>query len=311
MTTRLRIAFAGTPEFALPALDALAASPHQLVGVWTQPDRPAGRGRKLSASPVKQRALQLGLTVHQPVTLRDADARAAIQRTAPDVMIVVAYGLILPRSVLDIPRYGCLNIHASLLPRWRGAAPIQRAILAGDTETGVTIMQMDAGLDTGDMLAVRRTPIKADDSAQTLHDRLAALGAEAIVAVLADLDRLHPVAQDSTQVTYANKLSRDEALLDWNRPAVDLARCVRAYNPWPVAYTHWNGELLRVWSAHALSTSSGKHTPGFVIGGSHDGLDVATGDGVLRITRLQLAGKQAMSAADFSRGRALADVRFG
>jgi methionyl-tRNA formyltransferase len=279
--------------------------------VWTQPDRPAGRGRKLTASPVKQRALQLDLTVQQPVTLRNAEARAEIEQTAPDVMIVVAYGLILPRSVLEIPRYGCLNIHASLLPRWRGAAPIQRAILAGDTETGVTIMQMDAGLDTGDMLAVRRMPIKADDTAQTLHDRLAALGAEAIVAVLADIDALNPVPQDSSQATYADKLSREEALIDWSRSAAELARCVRAYNPWPVAYTHLNGEPLRVWNAHALSATPGNHAPGSVIGGSNDGVDVATGDGVLRITRLQVAGKQAMSAADFSRGRALAGVCFG
>jgi methionyl-tRNA formyltransferase len=310
MTTRLRIAFAGTPDFAVPALGALIAAGHEIAGVWTQPDRPAGRGRKLTASAVKQRALQLGLPVHQPLSLRDAGARKAIRDAAPEVMVVVAYGLLLPRSVLEIPRYGCLNIHASLLPRWRGAAPIQRAILTGDAETGVTIMQMDTGLDTGDMLTTRRTPIRSDDTAQTLHDRLAALGAEAIVEVLAHITNLQPVAQDATQVTHAPKLTREEALIDWTHSVSDLVRVVHAYNPWPVAYTLWDGALLRIWEAEAIGVNTNA-APGHVVACTNAGVDVATGRGVLRITRLQAAGSRVMSAAEFSRGRALVGARFG
>jgi methionyl-tRNA formyltransferase len=309
MITRLRIAFAGTPDFALPALEALIAAGHEIVGVWTQPDRPAGRGRRLTASPVKQRALQLDLPVHQPLNLRTVEARTTIRNSAPDVMVVVAYGLLLPRSVLAMPRYGCLNIHASLLPRWRGAAPVQRAILAGDSESGVTIMQMDAGMDTGGMLAVQRTPIRNDDTAQTLHDRLAALGAAAIVEVLTQIGSLQPVAQDPTQATHAPKLTREEALIDWTRPAVELVRCVRAYNPWPVAHTFWSGQVLRIWEADALDAANNL-APGSVIGSDAAAIHVVTGRGVLRITRLQIAGKQAMSAADFSRGHVLADTRF-
>ncbi|MGH8372360.1 MAG: methionyl-tRNA formyltransferase [Gammaproteobacteria bacterium] len=310
MTTRLRIAFAGTPDFAVPALEALVAAGHEIVGVWTQPDRPAGRGRKLAASPVKQHALQLGLSVQQPVSLRKTEARVALREAKPDLMVVVAYGLLLPRAVLDLPRYGCLNIHASLLPRWRGAAPIQRAILAGDDESGVTIMQMDAGLDTGDMLMVRRTPIHATDNAQTLHDRLAVLGAEAIVEVLTHITELQPVAQDQACATYAPKLTREEALIDWNRPAAELERCVRAYNPWPVAHTFWNGQSLRIWEAQMLQLTA-NFAPGSVIASGADGIDVVTGQGVLRITRLQAAGGRVLSAADFSHGRALAGARFG
>jgi methionyl-tRNA formyltransferase len=310
MTTRLRIAFAGTPDFAVPALEALIAAGHEIVGVWTQPDRPAGRGRKLAASPVKQHALQLGLPVQQPESLRNVEAQTAVRNAEPDVMVVVAYGLLLPRSVLKIPRFGCLNIHASLLPRWRGAAPIQRAILAGDAETGVTIMQMDAGLDTGDMLATHRIPIHANDTAQTLHDRLAVLGAEAIVEVLAHITQLQPVAQDQTGATYASKLTREEALIDWNRPAAELERGVRAYNPWPVAHTFWNGQSLRIWEAQMLQLTANL-APGSVIASGADGIDVVTGQGVLRITRLQAAGGRILSAADFSHGRALTGTRFG
>jgi len=310
MNTRLRIAFAGTPDFAVPALDALVGSGHELVGVWTQPDRPAGRGRKLTASPVKQRALQLGLPVHQPESLRDAQAQNVIRAATPDVMVVVAYGSLLPAAVLDIPRFGCFNIHASLLPRWRGAAPIQRAILAGDTETGVTIMQMDAGLDTGDMLAVQRTAIRADDTAQSLHDRLSTLGATAIVDTLADIAALKPVPQDAAQATYAAKLSREEAAIDWSRSAAEVARCVRAYNPWPVAFTVWDGQMLRIWEAQALDRTAGA-APGEVIASGKDGIDVATGAGTLRIQRLQMPGKQAIPAAQFCSGRRLDGVRFG
>ena len=305
----LRVAFAGTPEFARTALDAIAASRHSLVGVWTQPDRPAGRGRKLTSSPVKARALELKLPVHQPEGLKSAAAQQAIRDVRPDVMVVAAYGLILPAAVLAVPQHGCLNIHASLLPRWRGAAPIQRAILAGDTETGVSIMQMDSGLDTGAVLLMRATPIGADDTAGALHDRLAALGAGAIVETLDHLGAMKPVPQDNSVATYAYKLSKEEARLDWRRSAVELARAVRAYNPWPVAYTQYAGEPLRLWRAVSLARAAGVE-PGRVLAAGREGLDVATGDGVLRILELQPAGGRMQSAAAFANGRDLGDVRF-
>lgn len=310
MTAPLDIAFAGTPEFALAALDALAASPHRVVGVWTQPDRPAGRGRKLTPSPVKQRALELKLPVHQPESFKSDEAKQALRDAKPDVMVVVAYGLILPTSVLAIPRHGCLNIHASLLPRWRGAAPIQRALLAGDTETGVSIMQMDKGLDTGAVLKEMRTPIAADDTAQTLHDRLAPLGAQALLEVLAHLLQIQARPQAESGVTYAEKLSKEEARLDWSRPAEELARAVRGYNPWPVAYTVHDGGPLRIWRALALAIGTSV-APGTVLAAGKDGVDVATGRGVLRIQELQPAGGRMLPAADYARGRVLAGVRFG
>ncbi len=309
MSSSLRIAFAGTPEFALTALDALAGSPHRICGVWTQPDRPAGRGRKLSPSPVKRRALELGLPVHQPTSLKQAEAQAHIKEAAPDVMVVVAYGLILPSAVLAIPRLGCLNIHASLLPRWRGAAPIQRAILAGDRESGVSIMQMDKGLDTGGVLLERATPIAPDESAGALHDRLAELGAHALLEVLARLPDLKPVPQKSTGVTYADKLTKEEALLDWRRPAAELARAVRAYNPWPVAHTLYQDKPLRVWRA-AVAGGDASAEPGTVLAAGRFGLDVATGAGVLRLLEVQPAGGKPVAAADFANGRRLADARF-
>jgi methionyl-tRNA formyltransferase len=306
----LRIAFAGTPEFPLAALDAIVASSHELIGVWTQPDRPAGRGRKLAASPVKTRALGLDLPVHQPESLKSGEARQAIQDAKPDVMVVVAYGLILPESVLTIPRYGCLNIHASLLPRWRGAAPIQRAILAGDAETGVAIMQMDKGLDTGDVLAELKTPIREDDTSQSLHDRLAKLGAEALLLVLNSLPEVHARKQDAAGVTYAEKLSKEEARLDWQKSAEELARAVRGYNPWPVAYTDYQGQPLRIWRASWMPTDTGQ-APGTVLSAGREGIDVATGKGVLRILDMQAAGGRAQSASDFANGRALNGARFG
>lgn len=309
MTTPLRIAFAGTPEFALAALAALAASPHRVVGVWTQPDRPAGRGRKLSPSPVKQRALELALPVHQPESLKPEETKQAIRDSQPDVMVVVAYGLILPKSVLGIPRYGCLNIHASLLPRWRGAAPIQRALLAGDAETGISIMQMDRGLDTGDVLKEVRTPVALDDTAQTLHDRLAPLGAKALLEVLAALPQVERRHQPETGVSYAHKLSKDEARLDWARSAEELARCVRGYNPWPVAYTFYDDAPLRLWRAVPLTLEVGD-APGTVLAAGKEGLDVATGKGVLRVLELQPAGGRVLAAADFARGRELKGARF-
>ena len=310
MTTPLRIAFAGTPEFALAALDALAASPHRIVGVWTQPDRPAGRGRKLTSSPVKQRALDLGLPVHQPDSLKPEGARQALRDAQPDVMVVVAYGLILPSPILAIPRYGCVNIHASLLPRWRGAAPIQRALLAGDAETGVSIMQMDKGLDTGPVFEELRTPIIPDDTAATLHDRLAPLGAKALLEVLAALPDVQPRAQDPAAATYAEKLSKQEARLNWRRSAEELARCVRGYNPWPVAYTFYHGAPLRLWRAMPLTTTA-TAAPGTVLAAGKEGVDVATGKGVLRILELQPAGGRVVAAADYVRGRELKGLRFG
>ena len=309
MTEPLRVAFAGTPAFALPPLVALAASRHRLVGVWTQPDRPAGRGRKLSPSPVKTRALELRLPVHQPEKLKTEDAKQALRDAKPDVMVVVAYGLILPSSVLAIPRYGCLNIHASLLPRWRGAAPIQRAILAGDAETGVDIMQMDKGLDTGDVLMEKRTPIANADTAQTLHDRLAELGAEVLMQVIDALPERHPRRQDGAGATYASKLTKEEARLDWGKSATELARAVRGYNPWPVAYASYQGQALRIWRARAVD-STGGITPGTVLAAGRDGIDVACGSGVLRILELQAAGGRVQDAAAFANGRDLRQARF-
>ncbi|HEV2333385.1 MAG TPA: methionyl-tRNA formyltransferase [Gammaproteobacteria bacterium] len=308
MTAPLRIAFAGTPEFALAALDALAASPHRVVGAWTQPDRPAGRGRKLTPSPVKQRALALALPVHQPESLKGAAAQQVLCDTAPDVMVVVAYGLLLPSRVLGVPRLGCLNIHASLLPRWRGAAPIQRALLAGDAETGVAIMQMDKGLDTGDVLKEVRTPITPEDTAQTLHDRLAPMGAAALLDVLARLPDLPARKQPETGVTYAHKLTKDEARLDWSKSADELERAVRAYDPWPVAYGLQGEAPLKVWRAVVLSENAAA-APGTVVAAGAAGMDVATGKGLLRILELQPAGGRRLPAADYARGRELKGSR--
>ncbi len=310
MSAPLRVAFAGTPEFARAALEALAASRHRVVGVWTQPDRPAGRGRKLTPSAVKERALALGIPVHQPASFKTAAAKAELRALEPDVMVVAAYGLILPATALAIPRAGCLNIHASLLPRWRGAAPIQRAILAGDPESGVCIMQMDPGLDTGDVLLEYRTPIMAQDDAQALHDRLADLGSKAIVAALDRLTELKRRPQDPALATYAPKLSKEEAELDWSAPAEQLARAVRAYKPWPVAYTRYAGQPLRIWQAEALSQPAAA-SPGTVTAAGRDGIEVATGVGTLRVLELQAAGGRVQPAADFANGRALVHVRFG
>ncbi|HEY6644544.1 methionyl-tRNA formyltransferase [Povalibacter sp.] len=295
------IVFAGTPEFSVPALEALAASRHQVVAVYTQPDRPAGRGQRVATSAVKQCALEHGFPVEQPATLRDAAAVDRLASWQPDVMVVVAYGLILPASVLQIPRLGCLNIHASLLPRWRGAAPIHRALQAGDTQTGVTIMQMDAGLDTGPMLLERVTPIDATDTGSTLHDRLANMGAEALLAALDGIldGSLKPRPQPATGATYASKLRKDEALIDWSKATAEIDRQIRAFNPWPVAETRWNGQQLRIWQATPLPSSADAAAPGMVIGGDASGIRVATGDGAIALTRVQLAGRRAVSAAEF------------
>ena len=310
MTTPLRIAFAGTPDFALPALDALAAAGYAIAGVWTQPDRPAGRGRKLMASAVKRRALVLHLPVHQPETLKSAQAQAEIKALAPQLMVVAAYGLLLPQAVLSIPEFGCINVHASLLPRWRGAAPVQRALLAGDAESGVSIMRMQVGLDTGPVYAARSTPIAAVDTAGTLYDRLAMLGAKMLLEVLAQLPALQPVPQDNAHATYAAKLTRAQARLDWTRPAAELARAVRAFNPWPMAWTLFQGKALRILKAEALDAAA-TQPAGTVLAANRDGIDVVTGAKVLRILELQPAGGRAMRAADFSRARALTGLHFG
>ena len=310
----LRIAFAGTPEFALPALDALAASGHRLVGVLTQPDRPAGRGRTLRASPVKQRALALGLPVSQPQRLTGAADLAAVRDWQPELLVVVAYGLLLPRALLDLPRLGCLNIHASLLPRWRGAAPIQRAILAGDAESGVTILQLDAGLDTGPMLAQHAVAIGPDLSSAELQSLLAGHGARLLLEVIAA--RLAGTASERPQpadgISYAHKLEKREALIDWSSAAAQIARQVRGCNPWPVAQTLWNAEPLKIWQAQARDAARGAQaTPGSVLSLEDGRLLVACGEGRLAIERLQCAGRRVVSAADFAHGHPIAGLRFG
>lgn len=298
----MKIIFAGTPEFAVPALAALIAAGHEIVLVLTQPDRPAGRGMKLKASPVKELALQHGLPIYQPETLKTPEMQAPVAAVEADVMIVAAYGLILPQAVLDMPRRGCLNIHASLLPRWRGAAPIQRAILAGDAETGVTIMEVVLALDAGAMLKKGVVPITEGDTAQSLHDALAEMGGRLMVETLAELDAIQAQPQNEALVTYAVKLRKDEAPLDWHGNAADLARQVRAFNPFPVAQATFQGEPWRIWMAYAVPDVSG--APGEVINIS-DGILVGCGAGALRITEVQKPGGKRLQARDFLAGNPL------
>lgn len=301
----LKIIFAGTPDFAATSLSALINSGHKLVAVYTQPDRPAGRGRKLRASPVKDVALKNDIPVFQPENLKDAEAQEILRSFNADVMVVAAYGLILPQAVLDIPRLGCLNIHASLLPRWRGAAPIQRAIAAGDTQSGVTIMQMNAGLDTGDILQLSSCPITDKDTGGDLHDRLAEIGAKAILETLTHLDsnKITPVAQDDALATYAHKLDKKEAQINWQNSAIEIERLIRAFNPWPVAYTQFEDKTLRIWQAQALEENSEK-TPGTVLSCDKKGIDISCGEGMLRILNLQPSGSKAMDVAAFMNGHA-------
>lgn len=302
-TAPARIVFAGTPEFATAHLQALLDSRHQVVAVYTQPDRPAGRGQKLVASPVKQLAQQHDIPVLQPASLRSDDAQQELAAFNADLMVVVAYGLILPQAILDTPRLGCINSHASLLPRWRGAAPIQRAIEAGDAETGVTVMQMEAGLDTGPMLLKTITPIAASDTAGSLHDRLAELGPPAVLETIEQLlsGTAQPQIQDDSLANYAHKLSRDCALIDWSRPAIEIERAIRAFNPWPVSHSLLQGQPLKV---HGAQLAQGSGQPGEILQADRNGLLVACGEGALLLTRLQLPNARAMEFADLFNGRA-------
>lgn len=297
-STPLRIIFAGTPDFAAASLAAVLNTEHQVVAVYTQPDRPAGRGRKLKPSPVKVLAVENEIPVYQPQSLRNEDAQQELAALDADLMIVVAYGLLLPQAVLDTPRLGCINVHASLLPRWRGAAPIHRALLAGDHETGITIMQMDAGLDTGDMLSISRCAIEATDTSGILHDRLADLGAKTLVDALDPLaaGKLTPEKQNDADACYASKLEKQEGQLDWSNSAESLALKIRGLNPWPVAYTEFEQQTLRVWKASAEATDTSA-APGTIIEQRRDTLLVATGQGCLALEELQLPGGKPMSVA--------------
>jgi methionyl-tRNA formyltransferase len=304
MEPALRVAFAGTPEFAAHALEAILATGYTVPVVLTQPDRPAGRGMKLTASAVKQLALARGLAIDQPERLRTDEERACLKESHSDVLVVAAYGLILPPEALALPRLGCLNIHASLLPRWRGAAPIQRAIEAGDEQTGVTIMQMDAGLDTGSMLLRREIDIAVEDTAGSLHDKLACLGAEAIVEALARLavGDLPAETQPTAGVTIAKKISRAEAEIDWRRPANELSRQIRAFNPFPVAFALMRETTIKLWAAHVVS---GRGEPGSILRADSSGVVVACGEDALCVTELQRPGSRRMGASEFLHGFAL------
>lgn len=298
----MKIIFAGTPAFASVALDALLKSPHQIVAVYTQPDRKAGRGLKLTQSSVKALALENHLPVYQPSSLKNEDD--ALKNLNADVMVVAAYGLLLPSSVLSIPRYGCVNIHPSLLPRWRGAAPIQRTIFAGDGVSGVTIMQMDEGLDTGPILLQRDGVLDENETSASLHDKLAKMGATTLLETLDLLEKgkAEPHAQNNQLATYANKISKEEALIDWEQPAIELEWEVRAFNPWPIAYTNWQEQHLRIWFAKAINTDQ-QLEPRTIVHASQDGVDIATGKGILRLLQVQLPGGKVLPIADFYNAR--------
>ena len=295
----LKIVFAGTPDFASAHLQAVLDTHHEVIAVYTQPDRPAGRGRKLKPSPVKELALQHDIPVYQPKTLRAEEAQQELAALDADLMIVVAYGLILPQVVLDTPKYGCINVHGSILPRWRGAAPIQRAIAAGDKESGVTIMQMDAGLDTGNMLIKACCPIHESDTSSDLHDRLIEVGQPALVEAVDAIaaSALTPVKQNDDEACYAHKMSKEEAHIDWTRSSSDLDCLVRAFNPWPVATTVFDDLTIRVWEAAAVNETSDKE-PGTLLKADKEGLDIACQSGILRVTKVQLPGSKAMAVSD-------------
>ncbi|WP_325891239.1 methionyl-tRNA formyltransferase [Grimontia sp. NTOU-MAR1] len=304
MSDSLKIVFAGTPDFAARHLAALLCSHHEVVAVYTQPDRPAGRGKKLTASPVKLLAQEHNISVYQPASLKAEDAQQELAAIGADIMVVVAYGLLLPKVVLDTPRLGCINVHGSILPRWRGAAPIQRSIWAGDAETGVTIMQMDEGLDTGDMLKIATLNIDAKETSATLYERLADMGPEALVECLNDIASGKAVAekQDDELANYAKKLSKEEAQIDWTMSADAIERCIRAFNPWPMSHFPVADNNIKVWDAEAEPEDSGK-APGTILSADKKGIRVATGEGVLRLTSIQPPGKKAMSAADILNSR--------
>lgn len=299
-SSSLKIIFAGTPEFAAIALEALIHSAHQMVAVYTQPDRPAGRGLKLKQSPVKTLALTYQLPIYQPASLKEADQQRILQKFNADVMVVAAYGLLIPETILHIPRLGCINIHPSLLPRWRGAAPIQRTIAAGDTITGVTIMQMDHGLDTGPILLQQQYVLDPDETSQTLHDQLATLGAKTLIEALDLLsqNKMSAHSQDNESATYAHKITKAEALLDWTRSAIELELDIRAFNPWPIAHTSWQGLDLRIFAAKAIAKDH-QESPRTILHAGRDGIDIATGKGVLRLLKVQLPGGNILSVSDF------------
>lgn len=304
MSQPLRIIFAGTPDFAAHHLNALLTSEHQVVGVFTQPDRPAGRGKKLTSSPVKALAEEKGLPIFQPASLRPVENQQLVADLHADVMVVVAYGLILPKAVLEMPKLGCINVHGSLLPRWRGAAPIQRSIWAGDTETGITIMQMDAGLDTGDMLHKITCPITATDTSATLYTTLAELGPEGLLTTLRQLasGNIKPETQNEALVTYAEKLSKEEAQLDWTLSAVQLERCIRAFNPWPLSFFIIDGQPVKVWQASIIDKETNAR-PGTILDTNKQGIQIATAQDILNLEVLQPAGKKAMTAQELLNSR--------
>ncbi|WP_324047317.1 methionyl-tRNA formyltransferase [Aeromonas caviae] len=301
---KLKLIFAGTPDFAARHLAALLSSGHEVVAVYTQPDKPAGRGQKLTASPVKEMALAHDLPVYQPASLRNEAAQAELAALGADLMVVVAYGLILPKAVLDTPRLGCINVHGSLLPRWRGAAPIQRSIWAGDAETGVTIMQMDVGLDTGAMIRKVTCPIASDETSASLYDKLAGLGPQALVDTLDAMAAGNTAAepQDDALANYAEKLSKEEARIDWSMDAVAIERCIRAFNPWPISWFDVAGQTVKVWQAEVVAQDHGQ-AAGTLLKADKQGIEVATGQGVLRLLTLQPPGKKAMSVSDLLNSR--------
>ena len=301
----LNIVFAGTPDFAAYHLQALLDSHHNVTAVYSQPDRPAGRGKKLQASPVKKLALEHEVPVYQPLNFKLADDKSQLATLRPDVMVVVAYGLILPQSVLDIPNYGCLNVHASLLPRWRGAAPIQRAVEAGDQLSGVTIMQMEKGLDTGPMLTKVSCPLSADETGGSLHDKLQELGAPALISTLDELaaSKLEPELQDNARATYAHKIEKPDLNINWQDSAVDLGARIRAFNPFPICFTLHNGDRIKIYEAQVTESQSGLK-PGTIIRIDKTGIEVATGTGSLLVTRLQMPGKKPMTVVELLNGYA-------